>query len=138
MDHQNHSLNDLHSEHRQVQRIGKILENAQQEVSGGHWENVLPLLRHAVAETYKHTNGSISVIACSSLTVDPARSHSLQQGFAVLAVCQQHGERLIGVAEVADAAGMTRSTAHRYMRTLLELGQLEQDRATRKYRAVAS
>jgi IclR family pca regulon transcriptional regulator len=40
---------------------------------------------------------------------------------------------LLGVADVADDLGMSRSTTHRYMTTLLVLGYLEQD-ASRKYR----
>jgi DNA-binding IclR family transcriptional regulator len=40
---------------------------------------------------------------------------------------------LLGIAEIADELGMSRSTTHRYVITLVVLGFLEQD-ASRKYR----
>lgn len=40
---------------------------------------------------------------------------------------------LLGVAEMADIVRFSRSTAHRYMDTLTELGYLAQDGETRKY-----
>jgi IclR family transcriptional regulator, pca regulon regulatory protein len=40
---------------------------------------------------------------------------------------------LLGIAEIADGLGMSRSTVHRYITTLHALGYLEQD-ASRKYR----
>jgi Fic family protein len=138
MDKQNHSSPRPATERERAGHIGQILDDAQTEIRGGRWDNVVSLLRHAVAEACLQTQPTVSVVATSSLTADRARSQSLRQGFAILAVLQQHGGGLIGVVEVADATGMTRSTAHRYMRTLLELGQIEQDPTTRKYRAVAS
>jgi hypothetical protein len=134
---QNHFSPRPQSERERGEHVGKILADAQREIRGGRWENVVSLLRHAVAEACKHTQPAVSVLATGPATSDPARSRSLHQGFVVLAVLQSHGNGLIGVGEVADAAGMTRSTTHRYMRTLLELGQIEQDPATRKYRALA-
>jgi IclR family pca regulon transcriptional regulator len=40
---------------------------------------------------------------------------------------------ILGIADIADELGMSRSTTHRYVITLLALGYLEQD-ASRKYR----
>ena len=62
----------------------------------------------------------------------PRHSSSVEKRFAVLA-CFTAKRPLLGVAEVADKTGLSRSTAHRYMTTLVELGYLEQY-TNRKYR----
>jgi IclR family pca regulon transcriptional regulator len=41
---------------------------------------------------------------------------------------------LLGIAELARAVELNKSTAHRYVATLTKLGYLQQDAATRKYR----
>jgi DNA-binding IclR family transcriptional regulator/DNA-binding PadR family transcriptional regulator len=47
------------------------------------------------------------------------------------------GERYeLGIVQIADLAGLNRSTAHRYASTLVQLGYLEQ-RASRRYRLTA-
>lgn len=63
----------------------------------------------------------------------PRYSTSLDSGLAILQAFS--GEQpLRGIAEVADEVGMSRSTAHRYMTTLVQLGFLEQPlRSSRKY-----
>lgn len=65
---------------------------------------------------------------------DPRYSASLSQGLAILSLfpTPANGD-LLGVAEVADRLGMSRSTVHRYLTTLVLLGQLEQA-VGRKYR----
>lgn len=136
MDHRTNAVSGESRESAQAEGIGQILDDAKREVAAGRWENVSSLLRDAVVEANKRARPDVSAVPANSLAVDPARSHSLQQGFAVLAVVQQRGHGLIGVREVADAVGMSRPTTHRYMRTLLDLGHLEQDPATRKYRAL--
>ena len=63
---------------------------------------------------------------------EPRFSQSLERGLAILSCFS--GERPVrGIADLADELGMSRSTTHRYVVTLLELGYLEQD-AQRKYR----
>ncbi|HTU79392.1 MAG TPA: IclR family transcriptional regulator [Solirubrobacteraceae bacterium] len=59
-------------------------------------------------------------------------SQSLERGLAVLG-CFTPKRPLLGIAELADELGMSRSTTHRYAITLVALGYLEQD-ASRKYR----
>jgi len=59
-------------------------------------------------------------------------SQSLERGLAILSAFS--AERpVMGIAEIAEALGMSRSTTHRYASTLLALGYLEQG-ASRKYR----
>ncbi len=68
-----------------------------------------------------------------SPTLRQARySRSLERGLAILA-CYTPARPLLGIAELAEQLGTTRSTTHRYVSTLVSLGYLEQD-ASRKYR----
>lgn len=63
---------------------------------------------------------------------DPRLSRSLEYGIAILESFS--GERqALGIAEMADIVGISRSTTHRYAITLVALGYLEQD-PKRKYR----
>jgi IclR family pca regulon transcriptional regulator len=58
-------------------------------------------------------------------------SQSLERGLAILA-CFNRERPLLGIAELADMLGMSRSTTHRYVTTLVALGYLCQG-ARRKY-----
>lgn len=63
---------------------------------------------------------------------DPRLSRSLEYGIAILESFS--GERqALGIAEMADIVGISRSTTHRYAMTLVALGFLEQD-PKRRYR----
>lgn len=59
-------------------------------------------------------------------------SQSLERGLAILS-CFGADRPVRGIADLADELGMSRSTTHRYVVTLVALGYLEQD-AQRKYR----
>ncbi len=59
-------------------------------------------------------------------------SQSLERGLAILA-CFSLERPLLGIAELAEMLGMSRSTTHRYVITLVALGYLRQG-AQRKYR----
>ncbi|MHB8233287.1 MAG: IclR family transcriptional regulator [Solirubrobacteraceae bacterium] len=59
-------------------------------------------------------------------------SQSLERGLAIL-TCFTPKHPVLGIADIADELGMSRSTTHRYVTTLLALGYLEQG-ASRKYR----
>jgi IclR family transcriptional regulator, pca regulon regulatory protein len=63
---------------------------------------------------------------------EPRYSQSLERGLAILE-CFSSEQAQLGVAEVADQLGMSRSSTHRYMTTLVALGFLAQG-ARRKYR----
>lgn len=60
-------------------------------------------------------------------------SQALERGLAILSAFAEQGSAL-GIADLARAAELSKSTAHRYVSTLVKLGYLEQDDATRKYR----
>ncbi len=63
---------------------------------------------------------------------EPRYSQSLERGLAILG-CYTQQRSVLGIAELADELGMSRSTTHRYVITLVALGYLEQG-ASRKYR----
>jgi IclR family transcriptional regulator, pca regulon regulatory protein len=63
---------------------------------------------------------------------EPRYSQSLERGLAILS-CFTPSRPVLGIADIADHLGMSRSTTHRYVITLVALGYLEQG-ASRKYR----
>lgn len=62
----------------------------------------------------------------------PRYSQSLARGLAIME-CFKPGRSVLGIADIADELGMSRSTTHRYLTTLVALGYMEQDKS-RKYR----
>lgn len=64
-----------------------------------------------------------------------AISHALVRGLRVLAAFPADGGGR-GVAEVAEELGMTKSTAHRYISTLVAVGLIVQQSGSRQYRRV--
>ncbi|MGA9875554.1 MAG: IclR family transcriptional regulator [Solirubrobacteraceae bacterium] len=66
---------------------------------------------------------------------DPRLSRSLEYGIAILESFSRERQEL-GIADMADLVGISRSTTHRYAITLVALGYLEQD-SQRKYRLSA-
>ena len=63
---------------------------------------------------------------------EPRYSQSLERGLAILE-CFTPELPVLGIADIADRLGMSRSTTHRYVTTLVALGYLKQG-ARRKYR----
>jgi IclR family pca regulon transcriptional regulator len=63
---------------------------------------------------------------------EPRYSQSLERGLAILG-CFRADKSVLGIADIADDLGMSRSTTHRYVITLVALGYLEQG-SSRKYR----
>jgi IclR family pca regulon transcriptional regulator len=61
------------------------------------------------------------------------KSQSVERGLAVLAAFSSE-RPLIGVSELARELDMNRSTAHRYIATLAQLGYLKQDPESKRYR----
>jgi IclR family pca regulon transcriptional regulator len=76
-------------------------------------------------------NGLEPVWSIPSLR-EPRYSQSLERGLAILG-CFTPKRPVLGIADIADELGMSRSTTHRYVITLVALGFLEQG-ASRKYR----
>jgi IclR family pca regulon transcriptional regulator len=70
-------------------------------------------------------------LATSTLK-EPRYSQSLERGLAILS-CFGPERPVLGIVDIANELGMSRSTTHRYVITLAALGYLEQE-ANRKYR----
>jgi DNA-binding MarR family transcriptional regulator len=68
-----------------------------------------------------------------ALSESPRLSRSLLLGLLVLACFPADGGSL-AVSDIAERLGMSPSTTHRYMTTLLAVGLLEQEPRTRRYR----
>lgn len=64
---------------------------------------------------------------------DARLSRSLLLGLWLLSVLPADGS-YTSLTEIAQAVGMTRSSAHRYVTTLLTVGLVEREPSTRKYR----
>lgn len=77
------------------------------------------------------TGGTSSGILPSGSS-DPRLSQSLLRGLSLLTCFDPEGKPR-GIVEIANALGMSQSTAHRYALTLVHLGLLERSPQTRKY-----
>ncbi len=91
---------------------------------------------HVVHTASRSRTPGISTLLGSYLpsdSEDPRLSRSLLRGLSLLG-CFASGETARGIVELAHDAGMSPSTAHRYASTLVELGLLERDPKSRKYR----
>lgn len=80
------------------------------------------------------TDASVKKSAASRIkrAADPRLSRSLEYGVAIIESFSG-GRQTLGIADLADLIGISRSTTHRYAMTLVALGYLEQD-SRRKYR----
>jgi IclR family pca regulon transcriptional regulator len=59
-------------------------------------------------------------------------SQSLERGLLILSAFSEH-QPVLGIAELARAVDLHKSTAYRYVSTLVKLGYVEQDPDTKKY-----
>ncbi len=64
---------------------------------------------------------------------DRRLSRSLLLGLLVLALLPADGST-VGIGEIAAVTGMSKSTSHRYVSTLVSVGLAERDPVTRTYR----
>ena len=78
------------------------------------------------------SNGGTDLAGSPPSLRDPRYSQSLERGLAILE-CFTPQSPVLGIADIADELGMSRSTTHRYVITLVALGYLDQG-ASRKYR----
>lgn len=118
------------------EKIIQACEDAISEARLKRWSSVRQLLR-AADEAATSTNGNKITLAkvTKKQKPDPRYSSSLETGLNILALFTED-KKIWGVKEVADTLNASRSTIHRYLTTLMGLGQLEQT-ANRKYRRVS-
>lgn len=88
-------------------------------------------LRREVAE--EQVDGNASRTGYFPAYEDARLSRSLLRGLSVLTCFGPENEER-GIIELADLLGMSPSTTHRYVATLVELGLLERSTRSRKYR----
>lgn len=117
------------------EKIIQACEDAISEARQRRWSSVRQLLR-AADEAATSTNGNKIQLAKLSKGRNPDRrySSSLEMGLSILALFTED-KKIWGVKEIAEVLDASRSTTHRYLTTLLGLGQLERT-ANRKYRRV--
>lgn len=137
MPHSRKSSKQPARERIMAERVEESIEEAAFEVGHRRWENAIPILHHAV-EQAMILNTRVRNLPIRRLgggVKRPELSDSTIQAFDVLGVFYEAepGE-LLGIADLADELGMSRSTVHRYVSTLCYLGQLEQHPPSRKYR----
>jgi hypothetical protein len=102
------------------EQVERVLRDASGMGSMSLLVSGLPHVRDALAATGKRAE-------------DGRLSRSLLWGLTLLSVFPVDGS-YIANAEVARTLGMSMSTAHRYISTLVAVGLLERDPDTRQYR----
>jgi IclR family transcriptional regulator, pca regulon regulatory protein len=75
----------------------------------------------------------MQTVVASRTPADGRYSQSLERGLAILSSFTA-SQSLLGISDLARMLGLSRSTTHRYVSTLVALGYLEQDAPTRRYR----
>jgi predicted transcriptional regulator len=100
-------------------------------------EQVRTIVQRASGVTSEGTPDlAIAIPSLRGVLVDQARrdiSYALARGLLVLAAFPADGGTR-GLTEVAEGLGMTTSTVHRCLNTLVLAGLLERDGETRRYR----
>jgi hypothetical protein len=116
------------------ERIIEACEDAIAEAQGKRWRSVNSLLADAAAVASAMSSNPIPIGKVGKLDGSVRYSKSLEHGLKILSLFT--AERPIwGVADTADKLSMARSTTHRYLISLVKLGQVEQT-AHRKYRRI--
>ncbi len=101
-------------------------------IAKNRWEQVAELMSQGSALSRGLVTMPVNVRVLKTLPKDPKFSTSLASGLKILALFD-NDTVVLGIADVADALGMSRSTTHRYIISLVSLGQLVQG-SGRKYR----
>lgn len=115
-------------------RAQALCEDAMRALGRRQYPNAGDFLEAARSQVAAITSSPVDARKVGETGPDPRFSSSLNIGLSILALfpTPANGD-LLGIAEVATELDMARSTVHRYMSTLVLLGQLEQT-VGRKYR----
>src|ERR1700684_1716350 len=121
------------SKQRAQENVGTLLEDAQKEIAYGRWKNAFEFMQEATLTTRALLTMPARVRKLTKIPEHDVRySQSLEKGLTILGLFNNE-DPIWGIADVADHLELSRSTTHRYMMSLVGLGQLEQT-AGRKYR----
>lgn len=113
--------------------LHELLEDALLAAGKGDWQTVHEHVRRAAPLARGLVMAPVKLRKLRELPKGDARySESLEKGLGILHLFGDTGREL-GIAEIADALGMSRSTTHRYAISLVGLGQLTQGKS-RKYK----
>ena len=123
------------SKERAREDAAQLLRDALREIQNGRWKQAHQMMQNATLLTKALISMPVRARTLKQIPAHDIRySQSLEKGLTIMALFS--AERpVLGIAEVADLVGMSRSTTHRYMMSLVGLGQLEQT-VGRKYRLV--
>lgn len=114
--------------------LHELLEDALLAAGAGDWDQVHKYVSRAAPLARGIVTAPLRLRKLKELPANDTRfSSSLQTGLRILALFGEDGARELGIADIADALGMSRSTTHRYAISLLGLGQLTQNK-NRKYK----
>lgn len=115
--------------------LHEALQGALKAAGNADWDKACELTMRAAPLARGLTTAPVKVRKLQELpTNDPRFSSSLERGLRIMALFDGDPQRVLGIADIADALDMSRSTTHRYVITLVGLGQLTQVQQ-RKYRA---
>lgn len=117
------------------ERIIEACQDAMAEAEGKRWRSVNSLLTDAASVATAMNGKPVAIGKVGKLNGSVRYSKSLEHGLKILSLFTP-ARPIWGVADTADKLGMARSTTHRYLITLVKLGQLELT-SHRKYRRVA-
>ena|ERR1700677_3802690 len=123
------------SKQRAQEDVVALLQDAQKEIAHDRWQNAHKFMQEATLLSQALVTMPARVRKITKLpTHDVRYSQSLEKGLTILSLFTPN-DPIWGIADVADHLDISRSTTHRYMMSLVGLGQLEQT-AGRKYRLV--
>jgi Fic family protein len=113
------------------EHIRRCCDDARVETADDRWETAALLLRDAADTARAQAGTAIDLQTLPPAANDARFSTSLERGLRILAMFNDHP--IWRLADIADTLGLSRSTAHRYLASLVAMGQLERTGA-RLYR----
>jgi AraC-like DNA-binding protein len=124
-----------YSDQQIADKLRELFDEADELTAAREWDNLVPLLEHTSLEAVRLTGTRVQIRASRTggAQKDPRYSDSVFQAFDILGAFDEQDRIMLGIAEIADLVGMSRSTVHRYAISLCAIGQLMQT-PTRKYR----
>jgi DNA-binding IclR family transcriptional regulator len=77
---------------------------------------------------------TVSPMELQSSERDRSLVQSLVRAFGILSLFKGDNSDALGLSDISRKSGLSKGTAHRLMTTLIEIGLLEQDHESRRYR----
>jgi len=123
------------SKRHAIEDIEQLLEDAHREITHDRLKPAHQAMQNATLLMKALLSMPVRARTLKSIPAHDLRySQSLAKGLEIMG-CFRPDRPVLGIADVADELELSRSTTHRYMMSLVALGQLEQT-VGRKYRLV--